>query len=332
LAAKGQVNCYCCNGESKKFGRFQNRNRIVQRYRCNRCGTTFSESQPLAGIRTDESEAEKVVNMLCEGIGIRAIGRLTGLDQKTVMRILESAGERCASLLDNQIRNVKVNTCQVDETFCFVGCKQRANVIEDVNRGDQYLFLAIDADTKLILSHTIGKRDSGNALVLMDDLKQRVAGSFQLTTDAFMPYKNVVRHTFGNTIDFAQLIKIYAATNLKGERRYSPPECISTRTIIRSGNPDRKKISTSYIERTNLTIRLFNRRFTRLTLGYSKKIENLRHSTALFIAHFNLCRVHGTHKQTPAMAAGLTDHVWSVAELLGFNSNSNAAENSPATK
>jgi hypothetical protein len=152
----------------------------------------------------------------------------------------------------------------------------------------------------------------------MQDLKRKVAGNFQLTTDAFIPYQSVVHHTFGNEIDYAQIMKIYASPDydLHALRRCSPPVCVSTKKMIRSGNPDRERISTSYIERTNLSIRLFNRRFTRLTLGYSKTIENLRHSIALFIAHFNFCRVHSTLKQTPAMASKLTDHVWTIEELL----------------
>ncbi|MGO9000776.1 MAG: DDE-type integrase/transposase/recombinase [Limisphaerales bacterium] len=269
-----------------------------------------------------------MINMLCEGIGIRAVSRLTGLDKKTVLRILESAGEHCAGFLESKVCNVKAAAVEVDEIFCFVGCKQRRNLTNDCDKGDQYLFMAIDADTKLIVNHIIGKRDAGNALALMEDLKRKTNGHFQLTTDAFQPYKNVVRHTFGNEIDFAQLLKIYAAPNqdLKGERRYSPPECVSTRVIVRSGNPDRNRVSTSYIERTNLSVRLFNRRFTRLTLGYSKKIENLRFSTALFIAHFNFCRIHSAHKKTPAMAAGLTDHVWTIEELLGFVSRNDAEQ------
>ncbi len=192
------------------------------------------------------------------------------------------------------------------------------NLTNDNERGDQYLFLALDAQTKLIVSHIIGKRDSGNALLFMQDVKRKITGNFQLTTDAFQPYRNVVKHTFGNEIDFAQLIKLYASPTdgERGERRYSPSQCIGTRILKRSGNPDRARISTSYIERANLSVRLFNRRFTRLTLGYSKKIEYLRYSAALFIAHYNFCRVHSTLKKTPAMAAGLTNRVWTIKELL----------------
>ena len=312
------MNCHCCNGKAQKFGFFRNRNRFVQRYRCPRCAQTFCVEQPLDGVRIEQGKAFQVIGLLVEGMGIRAIQRFTGLHQETILNILASAGEHCATLLESRVQNLKCSAVQVDETFTSVFCKQKRNLSNDYDRGDQYLFMAIDADTKLIINHVIGKRDSGNALSLIQDLKRKVPGHFQLTTDAFRPYKPVVRQTFGNAIDFAQLLKIYAVPNqaLIGERRYSPPECISTRTIVRSGHPDRNRISTSYIERTNLSVRLFNRRFTRLTLGYSKKIEYLRHSANLFIAHFNFCRVHSTLKKTPAMASGLTNHVWTITELV----------------
>lgn len=311
------MNCKCCKGETKRFGHFQNRNRTVQRYRCLRCGTTFSESQPLEGVRTETERAIQVVHLLVEGMGIRAISRFTKLDQKTVLNILASAGQHCARLLDERIRNVEVESVQVDEMFTYVGCKQRNNLENDYDKGDQYLFMSIDSKSKLILGHVIGKRDSGNANYIINDLNERVAGRFQLTTDAFLPYRRAVQYRLGDRVDFAQLMKIYKSSgDIKGERRYSPPECIGAKIMVRSGDPDRAKISTSYIERTNLSVRIFQRRFTRLTTSYSKKVEFLRHSTALFIAHFNFCRVHGTHKQTPAQAARITDKAWTIGELL----------------
>lgn len=292
----------------------------MQRYRCCKCGTCFSESQPLQGVTVEAAKAVQVINLLVEGVGIRAASRLTGLDQKTVLKILASAGEHCAQLLDEHVRNVQVESVQVDELFAFVFCKQRNNWTDNQERGDQYTFLAIDSATKLILSHVIGKRDSGNAYYVINDLNERVAGRFQLTTDAFQPYRNCVASALEGRVDFAQLMKLYKGdpTDLKGERRYSPPECVGIRIKVRSGDPDPALISTSYIERTNLSVRLFNRRFTRLTLGYSKKLEYLRHATALFIAHFNFCRKHSTINVTPAHAARLTDHQWTVEELLGL--------------
>ena len=308
------MTCLCCKGEAKRFGFFRNRNRFVQRYRCTQCAKTFSEDQPLEGVRIETAKAIQVVNLLVEGVGIRAASRLTDLNQETVLNILATVGQQCDRLLDEKILNVKVESVQVDELFCFVGCKQRNNRANDYDRGDQYTFLSIDSKSKLILYYVIGKRDSGNAYHIINDLNKRVAGRFQLTTDAFLPYRKCVEQGLGDRVDFAQLMKIYKGNpgDVLGERRYSPPECVGFRIKIRSGDPDRKKISTSYIERTNLSVRLFNRRFTRLTLGYSKKIEYLRHSTALFIAHFNFCRKHSAPKLTPAHAAGITDHTWSL--------------------
>jgi IS1 family transposase/transposase-like protein len=326
------MTCRCCNGETKRAGHFSNRNRLVQRYRCKRCGATFSESQPLDGTRIETDKAGQVIRLLVEGVGINATCRLTGLHKETVLGILAAAGRHCQALLDEKIRNVQVDSVQVDEMFCFVHCKQRNNVENDYNIGDQYLFLAIDAKSKLILSHVIGKRDSGNAYSIMTDLNERVAGRFQLTTDSFQPYKLCVPRGLGERVDYAQLRKIYRASplDLQAERRYSPAPCIGIRINIYKGDPDPDKISTSYIERTNLSVRLFQRRFTRLTLGYSKKIEYLRYSAALFLAHFNFCRKHSTHGQTPAQAANLTDHAWTIGELLGLG-NSHATKKEPET-
>jgi IS1 family transposase len=251
---------------------------------------------------------------------IRAASRITGVDQKTVLKIVLSAGEHCNQLLNDRIRNVRVESVQVDELFCFVGCKQRNNFKNDYYRGDQYTFLAIDSASKLILSHVIGKRDAWNTEIILNDLSERVAGRFQLTTDAFQPYKKCAERLLGEQADFAQLTKLYKSdsTIADNERRYSPPPCIGIRVKIRSGNPDPALISTSYVERTNLSVRLFNRRFTRLTLGFSKKIEYLKAATALFIAHFNFCRKHSTLAATPARWVGLTNHQWTIEELLGL--------------
>jgi len=171
------------------------------------------------------------------------------------------------------------------------------------------------------INFTVGNGDAVTTQLYIQDLAKRVKAPFQPTTDGFGPYQGEVYFTFLNRIHFAQLIKEYACPEemMIGERRYSPPECIGVKTKIRCGNPSPDQISRSYVERTNLSVRLFNRRFTRLTLGYSKKLANLKHSVALLIAHFNFCRVHSAHGQTPAMAAGLADHPWTIAELLGLD-------------
>jgi IS1 family transposase/transposase-like protein len=312
------VNCVCCNGIAKRRGFYRNKNFNVQRFECLKCGTSFSDKQPLDNLRVDFRQACTVLNMLSEGIGIRAVSRLTGLHQQTVLNVLARAGSKAGRFLDATVRNVQPESVQADELFCFVGCKQRNNLSNDPFRGDQYLFLAMDAKSKLIISHIIGKRYAPNAVALIKDLKQRVPGHFQFTTDGFLAYKDAVRSNLFKQTDFAQLIKIYANQDDsdKGERRYSPSHCVEVKTIVRNGAPDPAKISTSYIERQNLTIRLFNRRFTRLTLGYSKKFEYLIASINLMIFHHNFIWIHGAHGQTPAQASGLTSKQWTFSDLL----------------
>lgn len=312
------MNCICCNGESKRRGFYRNKNFNVQRFECLKCGTSFSDKQPLDNLRVDFKQACQVANLLCEGVGIRAVSRITGLHQQTVLNVLARAGSKAARFLEATVKNVQPESVQADEMFCFVGCKERRNLTRDVFRGDQYLHLAIDSKSKLIISHVIGKRSVTNAETLLTDLKQRVTGHFQLTTDGWEPYKTMFDRTIGKQASFAQLYKIYAnpKDNEKGERSYSPSQCIATRTVIRRGNPNPDLISTSYMERANLTVRLFNRRFTRLTLGYSKKFEYLIHSINLMVFYYNFIWTHSAHKQTPAQAAGLTKEPMTFEQML----------------
>jgi IS1 family transposase len=257
--------------------------------------------------------------MLCEGIGIRATSRLTGLDQQTVLRILASAGEHCARLLDAKIRNLHVAQLQTDEIWCFVHCKAAKVTPLDMEWGDQYTYLTFDRDSKLIVNHFIGKRTGENCEIVMRDLRARIDGQFQLSTDAFLGYANrnggAVFRVFGNAAHFGTIHKIYGKDVFE-RRRYSPAKCLYVKKVAQIGNPDPKMICTSHVERQNLNVRLFNRRFTRLTMGFSKKLEYLKYSVALTVAYHNFCRVHTTLKTTPAQAAGLTDHAWTIAELL----------------
>ena len=312
------MNCVCCNGIAKRRGFYRNKNFNVQRFECQRCGTSFSEKQPLDNLRVDFKQAVLVVKLLCEGVGIRAVSRLTGLHQQTVLNVLARAGSKAGRFLDATVKQVHPESVQADEMFCFVGCKERNNLRHDPFRGDQYLFLAIDSKSKLIISHIIGKRSPANTEALLNDLKQRVSGRMQLTTDGFEAYRIAVPRTIGKEVDFAQLVKIYAnpRDGFDRERRYSPTRCITTRIRVRRGNPERSLISTSYIERANLSVRLFNRRFTRLTLGYSKKFEYLTHSINLMVFHYNFVWTHSTHGQTPAQNIGLADHAWTLEEML----------------
>src|ERR1700733_12673685 len=217
------MTCHCCSGATKLFGRYRNKNRLVQRYRCVRCSKTFSEAQPMQGLHVDFGKACQTVHLLCEGMGIRAISRFTGLHQQTVLKILEMAGARAVALLDRQIRDVEVESVQCDELFCFVFSKERNNLTQDTETGSQYTFLAVDRKSKLILSHCIGKRDRPAADAFMADLRKRVKGRCQLTTDGYQAYLMSVYNAFGANVDYARQIKTYAdhgQNPMADERRY----------------------------------------------------------------------------------------------------------------
>jgi hypothetical protein len=255
-------------------------------------------------------------------LGIRAISRFTGLNQETVLNVLEVAGQKAARLLDDKIRNVKVVNAEIDELHAFVFSRKDHSPVPDGERGEFYSYLSIDRDSKLILNSLVGKRNGENCYEFLQDLKQRIAGRFQLSSDGFLGYvghNGAVFRTFGNEIDYGTEVKTFAP-DLKRERwrnwRFQPLVCNVVRRTAKIGNPDLAQTNTSRVERLNLSVRLFNRRFTRLTLGYSKKLANLKHSLALFIAHYNFCRVHSAHKKTPAQASGLTDHVWTIEEII----------------
>jgi transposase-like protein/IS1 family transposase len=313
------MTCVRCQHQTcKRFGYFGKRR--VQRWRCNSCSATFAEPQPqssLGTMRTSEEAAIRAIQCLIEGCSIRSTERLTGLNRNTIMRLLQLAGERCQKLLDARLHGLKCRYVQCDEIWTFVQKKQRQ--VRDGNReiGDQWVFVAMDAETKLIASFCIGKRSIENTRALMTDLYKRLANQIQLTTDGFHFYTKVVEETFGLDVDFAQLVKLYGDYGQHGNERYSPSPIVEVISKVRIGNPSKSDISTSFVERQNMTIRMAIRRFTRLTNAFSKKLDNLRFAVALHFAYYNFCRVHSTLRVTPAMESGLTDHVWSIAELLG---------------
>jgi IS1 family transposase/transposase-like protein len=314
------MTCHNCRTECSRFGFHKG----FQRYQCKQCKKTYSDipEKPLDNLRVPFDKAVQITHLLVEGCGVRAVERLAGVHRDTVLAVLEVVGQKCARLLDRKVRNVAFESVQVDELFAFVGCKERNNVNHNREIGEQYVYLGVDAQSKFIINYTIGKRDPVTTQIYIQDLKKRVQAPFQLTTDGFKPYRSEVYFTFHDCkVHYAQLVKLYAAgiDGEKGfERRYSPSQCIGTHKLVCRGNPSRDRISTSYVERTNLSVRLFNRRFTRLTLGYSKKLANLKHSVALLIAHFNFCRKHSALAKTPAQACGLADHQWTIEELLKF--------------
>ena len=261
-----------------------------------------------------------VISALVEGCSVRSTSRLTGVAKGTILRLLAKVGRACAEFQETAIRNVPAKRVQIDEIWSFVGAKQK-NVTEQNSArgavGDVWTFVAIEAQTKLVLSWLVGSRDAGCATEFLQDVAGRISSRIQLTTDGHRMYLSAVEDAFGADIDYSMLHKIYSSDQ-SGEKRYSPAVCIGCQSETIVGAPDPKHVSTSYVERQNLTMRMNMRRFTRLTNAFSKKVENHAHSVALFYMHYNFCRVHQTLRVTPAMEAGIAEHVWSIDEIVAL--------------
>lgn len=260
-----------------------------------------------------------VVAALVEGNSIRSTARMTGVSKPTILKLLADLGTACAAFHNEHVRNLRSQRIQCDEIWQFVGAKQK-NVTPEQKAdgwGDVWTWTAIDADTKLVASWFIGARDPISAWWFMRDLTSRLITRVQLTTDGLTAYLTAVEEAFQSEIDFAQLVKVYGKPH-EGAQRYSPARFLAARREVIRGNPDPKHISTSYVERQNLSMRMGMRRFTRLTNAFSKKVENHAHAVALYFVHYNFARIHGTLRVTPAMAAGLADHVWSLEEVVGL--------------
>jgi len=260
----------------------------------------------------------QILNALVEGCSVRSTARLVGVEHKTVLRVLLRAGERCQQLLDEKMRNLPSRFIQVDEMHGYVQVRQKnLNPArhDELTQGEQYVFIAIDSETKLIPSFIVGKRNAANAYWLMKDLESRLANRVQLTTDGFRAYADAVDATFGTNVDFAMLVKVYAHDE-ESRERYSPSEVVDAVPIPVMGSPEPQRISTSHVERQNLTVRMHLRRFTRLTNAFSKKLSNMKAALAIHFAHYNFCRIHQTIRVTPAMQAGISDHIWTLGELL----------------
>jgi IS1 family transposase len=260
----------------------------------------------------------RILHLLCEGMSIRAITRLTGASKNTVSKLLMDAGKACAAYHEANVRNVKASRVQVDEIWSFTYAKQKnVSTAKDApeGAGDTWTWTALDADSKLIIAYLVGGRDAEYAMWFMDDLASRLANRVQLTSDGHRAYLEAVEGAFGADVDYAQLVKLYGTTYGQAGR-YSPAECIGSKKIRREGNPDIDHVSTSYVERQNLTMRMHMRRFTRLTNGFSKKIENHAHAVALHMMYYNFVRIHKTLRVTPAMEAGVTDRLWDVADIV----------------
>lgn len=263
----------------------------------------------------------QIVSALVEGCGIRATARMANVSKDTVMKLWREIGEACIGYMDRELVNLPCKRLQVDEIWSFVYAKAKnvpADKVGQFGFGDVWTFTAIDADTKLMPSFLVGSRDGGCATEFMQDLAARLVNRVQLTTDGHKMYLSAVEDAFGGDIDFAQLVKIYGSAPEGPEVRYSPAACLGTQKHAITGCPDEKHVSTSYVERANLTIRMSLRRFTRLTNAFSKKVENHTAALGLFHAHYNFCRIHRSLRITPAMAAGVTGRVWEIADLVAL--------------
>jgi transposase-like protein/IS1 family transposase len=292
-----------------------------QRWKCRQCGMTVTKAdyqRPLGDMRIDQNDAEQVLRMILEGMSIRACERITGVKDTTICNLVLTVGEKCNAFLERTVRNVEAKRIELDEIWGFVFCKNKhaQNKHPGVDGiGDAWTWFAIDADSKLILSHATGKRDEATCDAFLSRLNNATVGRCQVTADGLSLYTHRVPMTLGSRCDFAQLVKTYKSE--QQETRYSPATITNIEKIVRFGNPDESKISTSYSERFNLTVRMQNRRMTRLTNAHSKKAEHHAAMMSLTTAYYNFCRKHETLKgRTPAQAAGLTDRVWTLKELL----------------
>ena len=269
----------------------------------------------------------QILHMLCEGQSIRSISRIMGMSKNTISKLLADAGKVCATYHDENVRNVKAERIQCDEIWSFTYAKQK-NVktakSAPEGAGDTWTWTAIDADSKLIVSYLVGGRDDRYANAFMDDVASRLATRVQMTTDGHRAYLEVVEGAFGCDVDYAQLVKMYGKSPESAKGRYSPAECVGIKKNKIEGEPDEEHINTSFVERQNLTMHM--RRFTRLTNGFSKKVENHVYAVALHFMYYNFVKIHSSLKVTPAMAAGVTDRLWEISDIVKLLEEKETAE------
>jgi transposase-like protein/IS1 family transposase len=316
--------CHNCQLEAKRFGKDRKGN---QRFRCVPCRKTFQEAKekPLNNMYLPFDKAVLCLQLLVEGNSIRSTERITGVNRNTILDLLVLAGEKCERLLNEKLKGLSVRDVQADEMWGYVGMKEKTKKVyglADSALGDAYTFVAIERRTKLVIAWHLGRRTSRDTLEFTEKIFQAVDGTqnrFQLTTDGFAAYPDAVAYSLGTRVDFAQLVKIYAQPEQGGgEKRYSPAEVVEAIPTPVWGNPDPERISTSHVERQNLTMRMMIRRLTRLTNAFSKKWENLRAALALHFAYYNFCRIHKTIRCTPAMEAGIEKSIWTLQDLLSY--------------
>jgi IS1 family transposase len=260
----------------------------------------------------------QIIACLTEGQSIRATERITGIHRDTIMRLGERVGRGCAELHDRMMVGVRAGRLELDEIWGYVGKKQKRVKRHEIPvKGDQYTFIGMSASAKAIISYRTGKRDSDTTDLFIQDLRQRVIGAPEISTDGFLPYQNAIRDAFNGRASHGVIVKTYSVTNLAvkdAARRYSPAEVVAIKREVVSGIPT--NVSTSYVERQNLSLRMSQRRFTRLTNGFSKKLDNHVAAVSLYVTHYNLCRVHEALRTTPGVALGVADRVWTIGDLV----------------
>ena len=320
------MKCPNCDAQSKKDGKDRNGN---QRFKCLACGKRFSEPKEknLGNMILSEEKALMCLKLLVEGCSIRSTERITDVHRDTIIRLLETVGKKCLKIQETLVKNVQVADVQADEIWAFIGMKQKTansyGLDDNEQIGSAYTFTAIESHSKLIVAWHLGKRTEQDTLIFLDKLYNAIDGAtnrFQMSTDGFRGYDHTVNEVLGTKADYGQVIKIYGNPN-PDEVRYSSGNVIEIKKKTICGNPIKENISTSYVERSNLTMRMSMRRFTRLTNGFSKKWENHNYALALFFTYYNFCRIHSTIRCTPAMEAGLTKSVWSLKDLLKIEVN-----------
>jgi len=311
------MTCHNCRSECRKYGKHRNG---LTRYQCRHCRKTFTEphTDTLDGMYLPMEKAEMVLRLLLEGNSVSSVERATEVHHTTILKLLLLVGQKCERIMATKVRNVPVRDLECDEVWSFVGKKQK-RVRPDDNPllGDSYVFVGIERHSKLVLNVTMGKRDQATTDVFVEGLRHATARTpFQVTTDGFVPYKSAITTMLHDRLTgFAQLIKVYRSSQ-EGEARYSPAEVASVEVVPVVGQPDPERICTSIVERSNLSLRMGLRRFTRLTNAFSKSFNHHWAAVVLWYTWYNFGRVHKSLRCTPAMEAGISDHIWSVRELL----------------
>ena len=313
------MTCTKCQHQTcKRFGYFGKRR--VQRWRCTSCSTTFADPAAPAYVRpahsTDPDKFAQAITLMLEGMSVRAISRVTGLHKQTILALMNTASEKARTLLDSKVQNISPRYVQLDEMWGFIHTRHPNLRDDDPEEwGSTMLWLAIDSETKLLISHHVGARNGVSAHAFVRDLRKRTNGRYQVTSDQYNGYVGAMREHFGRNVDFGQLHKIYG--RIRTDNWYGSGQVLGAVPHVKIGRPDFSSISTSHIERANLSVRMHLRRLTRLTNAFSKSLDNHKAAITLYVAFYNFCRPHQTHKgASPAMAAGLADHVWSIAELI----------------